>query len=546
MRLVIVEDEPMVREGIAGMITRMDGNYTVIGMAGNIQTGYDIVLERRPDLVIVDLHIGRSMGERHGGGLELIRRLRRHRVTAGALILTNEGDFAYGREAQSLDINGFISKPVRLEELQRALERVKRRMPGQSQRPGAPSLSSLLLRYMSQIDLSEGRVQSREPKEKGRGLAEDEQIIPLLEKYHHLRTSDELQMLLIHLPVIDREAVQMRQRVFQGVSGPDEGGSVCTVSLPDEKNALVLSLDSSSDEVQKRIISSLCAHIHQPVIFARACGTLENMRETLSRMRGLCVWNLSMDRGEVITEEAVSSLRGQTAHLPASFTARAVRMLREHDAAGLRKCCMRLLAQMQKEAADAISVKEEIRRLCQALFAQAGAQKRGGEEGGSHAGKKEGAQRQTSTILHEMEKAIDEAVSWYELRESMRRFCQGILPAQTRHIPGPAHISEVTRRTVAIIQKEYAQDLSLQILAARLSVSQSFLNNLFKKEMRQSIDDMLRKRRVQKLCELLADDKIRPNEAGRRVGYDDVRQMTKAFREEMGLSPQDYRKQILQ
>lgn len=78
--VVIVDDSPEVRFLLATLLEN-DGRFQVVGEAANAKAGIATVAEAAPDLVLVDLRLGRQ------DGLRLVRDLRsRHPRTTLALI----------------------------------------------------------------------------------------------------------------------------------------------------------------------------------------------------------------------------------------------------------------------------------------------------------------------------------------------------------------------------------------------------------------------------------------------------------------------------
>src|SRR6267154_1972656 len=54
-RVVLAEDEVLMREGLAGLLDR--SGFEVVGQCGNASELIDLVRELRPDLVIVDIRM---------------------------------------------------------------------------------------------------------------------------------------------------------------------------------------------------------------------------------------------------------------------------------------------------------------------------------------------------------------------------------------------------------------------------------------------------------------------------------------------------------
>lgn len=81
IRIVLVDDHPVVRDGLAGQIETQP-DLQVVGQAGTGQDGLDTVASTAPDLVITDL---RMPG---GTGLQLIEALQAHHPDLPLMVLS--------------------------------------------------------------------------------------------------------------------------------------------------------------------------------------------------------------------------------------------------------------------------------------------------------------------------------------------------------------------------------------------------------------------------------------------------------------------------
>ncbi len=107
-RILVIEDEVAILRGLADSLER-DG-YEVL-TAGDGETGYQLVKERKPDLLILDLMLPRL------SGYEVCRRMRAEGFTTAILMLTarsEEGDRVLGLD---LGADDYVSKPFSLREL---------------------------------------------------------------------------------------------------------------------------------------------------------------------------------------------------------------------------------------------------------------------------------------------------------------------------------------------------------------------------------------------------------------------------------------------
>jgi DNA-binding NarL/FixJ family response regulator len=145
IRIIIVDDHPVVRGGLRGMFAS-DPTFEVVGEAGNGEEAIDLVSTLYPDVVLMDLRMPVM------GGAEAIRQLRGSAPTVSVLVLTTydtDDDVLPAIEAGAI---GYILKDAPREELVRAVRAafqgdavlspsVARRLMGQVRKPALDALS---------------------------------------------------------------------------------------------------------------------------------------------------------------------------------------------------------------------------------------------------------------------------------------------------------------------------------------------------------------------------------------------------------------------
>ncbi len=113
-RLVIVDDHPVVREGLKAFL---ELQFEVAGEAGDAVSGLELVRKTQPELVLLDVQLP---GE---NGLRLLPKLLNLDPPPKVLVLTSFLEEDYLREALRLGASGFLVKhsaPDRLADALRA------------------------------------------------------------------------------------------------------------------------------------------------------------------------------------------------------------------------------------------------------------------------------------------------------------------------------------------------------------------------------------------------------------------------------------------
>jgi AraC family transcriptional regulator of adaptative response / methylphosphotriester-DNA alkyltransferase methyltransferase len=93
----------------------------------------------------------------------------------------------------------------------------------------------------------------------------------------------------------------------------------------------------------------------------------------------------------------------------------------------------------------------------------------------------------------------------------------------------------------AIVEREYASDLSLDDIAHRVASSRRQLQRAYAEIGRTTFRDHLTRVRMERAAEMLAAGTLTVREVAHRVGYRQPAQFAKAFRRNRGVAPSDFK-----
>lgn len=114
MRIVLVDDHPLVRTGL-GQLLAHDGAVTVVGSAGDGVEAQAVVAEHQPDLVLMDISMPGM------DGIEATRRIRAAHPDVRVVMLTSFSDRARILEAIDAGASGYLLKDASPEEIRQAI-----------------------------------------------------------------------------------------------------------------------------------------------------------------------------------------------------------------------------------------------------------------------------------------------------------------------------------------------------------------------------------------------------------------------------------------
>ncbi|GAA0418842.1 DNA-binding response regulator [Acrocarpospora corrugata] len=119
IRLIVVDDHPIVRDGLRGMFTGEPG-FEVVGVAGDGARAVILAEELRPDVILMDLRMPGT------DGVTAIRRLAERGSTARILVLTTYDTDSDVLPAIEAGATGYLLKDAMPEELVRAVRAAAR------------------------------------------------------------------------------------------------------------------------------------------------------------------------------------------------------------------------------------------------------------------------------------------------------------------------------------------------------------------------------------------------------------------------------------
>lgn len=119
IEVIIVDDEPMIREGLQTLIDWESHGFEVAAIAKDGRDALRKYEQIQPQLMIVDIRMPVM------DGLQLIRKLREQDEHLHFIILSGYAEFEYARQAMSINVEGYLLKPVDEDELCIYLNQVK-------------------------------------------------------------------------------------------------------------------------------------------------------------------------------------------------------------------------------------------------------------------------------------------------------------------------------------------------------------------------------------------------------------------------------------
>lgn len=129
-KAVIIDDEPIIVEGLTKGLSWEKNNCIVAGSATNGEEGIKLIRATKPDILITDISMPRL------DGLTMIAALKSEFPDMQITILTGYREFDYARKAIELGVTRFLLKPSKFAELEEAIEVMTEKLGAEIDRSG--------------------------------------------------------------------------------------------------------------------------------------------------------------------------------------------------------------------------------------------------------------------------------------------------------------------------------------------------------------------------------------------------------------------------
>lgn len=493
LRIVIVDDELSIREGLGKMIGKESDRFLITGSFSNGQELLDFAQDSEFDAVITDIRMPLV------DGLELIKELRSIRPEARCIIMSGFTDFEYARQALRYSAVDYLLKPINKKQLFGLLYQLdedKELALGKEQQ----LRSGLLLSYLK----GDPALCDRLP----------ELILPLPHLSVTVLKGSDMEALHSSVSLLRRQP-QFR---FDTVDTGEEGITLVSYynELPD------------ADDIA-RLADSLRQFPHPGIVMAGSSLGYSHPSE-LGRayyeaktacdrgMYGREAWGYSSFSPAYEQEPDVAGLFARNREV----LAQAVQVLNIPQA-------LKSLELQLHELEQAKASRASILQLCRFAIEIAGTEL------------PEWARIFGPGLPLQLEEHLLTCLTFHELKDRfMEEFSEALQQIREGRLAQGGKSVEIVKKWIA---EHYDKPADLSHLASMVYLTPSYLSKLFKHETGLTITDYLIEVRIRKAKQLLAESaELKIHEVGSEVGYPDPAYFNKLFKRIVGVTPNEYKR----
>ena len=521
-RFLIIDDEPVVREGISENIDWQAYGFELVGACRDGREGLQAIDDLKPDVVLTDICMP------FVDGLELAGAIAEEHPGTKTILLTGYDEFEYAQEAVKLKVSDFLLKPITPDELRSVLVSLKQQLDTERNR------QRQLDRLHAQLKESVPVLRERFLNRLVTGAAARDEIarrIELLElnlpgpafnavvcRPERAEAEQDLAQLAVENLIAD----VARERGGAVSFSTPRDYVVVLVSAENREAALARALECG-ERVSERVAGELGGRVS--IGTGSSVDDLALVWEAYQHARIAMEYRLVLGSSQVITVEQVRGGAPQSAALSnASDRSRFVSALKRGAGEEASEALRRIVSCFETERRESCFV-EMNRLLSDTLngLESIGIDYRRIPELGSKPFERLNAQ----TGPRELQR-------WFL---AVERGARELLADQQQE-----HSTKKAEEAKAYIRAHYMEPgLSLHEVCSALSISKSYLSAIFKSHTGMTLVEYLTGVRMEAAKELLARDTLRGYEVAAQVGFKDAHYFSLTFKKQTGISPTEYR-----
>ena len=518
-RVLLVDDEEDIREGISRKMDWLGLGFSLVGEAANGQDALELAESLRPDVILTDIKMPFM------DGLELCRILTDRLPAARFVVFSGFDAFEYAKQAIQMNVVEYILKPINADELSAVLRRLKDQLDRErAERRNVELLRSRytenlpVLRELFYANLLDGHIEPGTERERAAHLDIDLQ-------------GEEWAVGLAYIGSDRRDALSTLsvQKLLEESLTADR----CRLTLYNDWVAVIVSLTESFTIYDLiRVLDRVCTlaasylGLTLTVGVGAPCKELSGMARSAAEARTALEYRSMVGRGQVIYIGDLEPDGGQVLTFEEAdertLTA-AVRLGSEQE---VRDAAAALAGKIREANPSAGQYNLFLMELVTHLMKMTRRSGVGVEE---VFGTGFSLPIQDSALP-----SLEELEGW-----CAERYLRLWTLIRRRQTDSAGQMVETAKE---YIRQHYAEsDLSVEKLCAYLHLSSTYFSTLFKRETGTSFTAYVTTVRMEAAAEAIRGTEEKTYLIAQRCGYEDPNYFSYVFKRHFGVTPTKYR-----
>ncbi|OCT15131.1 hypothetical protein A8709_13555 [Paenibacillus pectinilyticus] len=533
LKMIIADDEYNVRRGLAKVLSWESLGIEIVGEAEDGEEALEMCRQYQPEILLSDIRMPFI------DGLQLTSKLKEEGCRARVIFISGIQDFDYVKSALQLNADGYVLKPVKLEELQAVVSKVVDSIQSERKRlmteeklklQLAQSLPALREKFLNQVIA---------------GFSDNEQSLWDKATYYQIpfKRDDSICIAVIQMDdyklAVEKFTEENKQLLFFAIHNVVEElinshkSGLCFTNINDNEFIMLLHFPEEANgaiiEYCEEIVNCINKFLKIPVSIGigNPVKELVSLQSSYMEAKYALQYTFYTGKNSILS---IQDLAAEGSDSPPNhiytFEYKLLSNVKLGFAEGITVALEQLFAPFKQQTQYSVDYVRHI--AAELLFS-------------------------LSRMMYEMEEVFDELISSkLEVLKSIEQarnidemqvlleniFLKATIHFEKRHT---SKNSRVTQKIKEVINRRYMEDINTKILSEEVFLTPNYISQIFKQETGDTITEYINKHRIEVAKELLKSPDLKVLEVSEMVGIENPQYFSTLFKKYTGMHPGKYR-----
>lgn len=537
LNAIIADDEKLVRVTLSKKFPWEENGVQIVGEAANGQEAYDLCAELRPDILITDIAMPLM------DGIQLAHKINDELPFIKIVFFSGIEDFNTIKTAMDINVQGYILKPIRIQDMLHTIKKVAYNISLETQaREKAQALQKSVMQnreLMQQLFLHEWLA----------GCYKEERQISEKLRYFQMDSLLDTELCTVLLSLDDFYTnsryvdEQGRQYLSNSVgilinellSSTDSGNAF---TIGDSRFGVIFNRNAHAAgrlmELCEDIVANLAKvlHISSHIGIGRWVSSPTSLPSSMNEAEIALDSAVHRDMGPILDIVDVYQAGNKSQNLQEANrlihqeTETLITAVRRGDTEACQTAVKANFSIMHNLLADNLDI---CKSECIDILSE------------------------ISLCINEFNKSIDEicgskiaifsAILQCDSLTALQLYIQSMVDKISGYffIRHNQQDSDVIDEITTLINRDFAEDISISSIADQVYLTPNYISMIFKKAKGYTIVDYITRLRIEKAKHLLSTTNLKIQEIAEQVGYSNPYYFSSVFKKKTGLQPKNYR-----
>lgn len=505
INIVVAEDQQLILKDICNKISKCGDNINIIATAINGQDGYEKIIKFKPDIVFTDISMPIL------SGIDMIKKVKQENLDTKFVIISGYKDFDYAREAITTGVDEYLLKPILVDDINTILQNLKNKI----------SMSQNDYERHIVEDLINSTV-TNHPTININFNYKNYYVVIFNAGPYASFTIDYATPFCqafddIDLIKLSRNYIYADEKVFL-VKGKSSNEAVCIFAT---NNTDMNSLKKFASFV---IDYSESKGINMTIGISRAIKHIENIGIRSQIVRTILRKNIIFSKSNLLDCSKIDiHIHNHRFFLTDNIEKRLKIFLQNNQEDGFIYECNKLITQLSKENATQMEIEKCFKNMINKCTLD----------------------YLIRNNLSDIELKIDECISisrnYTELSSNLIIIFKELIDEYSKIHNKNNYIDDIVKVSQDYIEKHVSEDINVNDIANKFSVSPTYFSRIFKKQVGISPIVYITNIRIKNACTILENNDFTVKEVSELCGYSDQFYFSKTFKSIVGIPPSEYK-----